>query len=73
MLIHGLTQRYATMYANASKATRLKFVEERPMPLYEPFDEAEALRHSLAAEKFRQGKTACSYEQAVFFGCGGGI
>ncbi len=36
--VHG----YATMYANASNATYLKCVEERQMPLYEPFN---GLRH----------------------------
>ncbi|HHW93357.1 MAG TPA: hypothetical protein GX734_02540 [Clostridiaceae bacterium] len=39
--VHG----YATMYANASKATNLRFVEEHQMPLYEPFNEAEALHN----------------------------
>ncbi len=35
---------YASTYATTSQASYLKFAEERPMPLYEPFNETEAIQ-----------------------------
>lgn len=49
---------YAVTYATDARATSLKFAEERPMPLYEPFDEAGALenyKRKVEFEKQRNG------------------
>ena len=45
MDVRQYVRSYVDMYADVSKATFLRFVEERQMPLYEPFNEAEALQH----------------------------
>ena len=58
MNVRQYVDSYAAIYANGVKATRLNFVEERPMPLYEPFDQAEALenyKRRVEFEKQRSG------------------
>ncbi len=63
--VHG----YATMYANASNATCLKCVEERQMPLYEPFNEAEALqnyRRRVEFEKQRIGNPGMAKDTGFY-------
>ncbi|NLZ75491.1 MAG: hypothetical protein GX914_03210 [Erysipelotrichia bacterium] len=60
---------YANMYANASKATQLRFIEERPMPLYEPFNEAEAMqnyRRRLEFEKQRIGNPGLAKDTGFY-------
>lgn len=63
--IHG----YATMYANSAKATRLKLVEERAMPLYEPFDEEAAFRSyktRVEFEKQRSGNAGMATDTGFY-------
>jgi LSD1 subclass zinc finger protein len=58
MDVRQYVHNYASMYANSSKATQLTFIEERHMPLYEPFNEAEALenyKRRIEFEKKRLG------------------
>ncbi len=60
---------YATMYATSAKASRLKFVEERQMPLYEPFDETGALdnyKRRVAFEKQRIGNTGMARDTGYY-------
>ncbi|NLL92243.1 MAG: hypothetical protein GX222_07535 [Ruminococcaceae bacterium] len=60
---------YVDMYAKASNATYLKCVEERQMPLYEPFNEDEALqnyRRRVEFEKQRIGNPGMAKDTGFY-------
>ena len=60
---------YAVMHANSAKASRLQLVQELPMPLYEPFNEAEALedyKRRIAFEKQRTGNAGMAKDTGYY-------
>lgn len=48
---------YAAMHASSAKASRLQLIRELPMPLYEPFNEAEAMQDYQRRIEFEKQRT----------------